>query len=227
MKLTIVKNVEFPKDIPEEYVQVWDAFLKMRAVGQLRVMEKSERAIPECFRILLSQAGAKFPLQNTVKDFVDLKQPTNRLRRFLLRGGVLDHMRVGTHKQMMSLTKAEPCCAAYNPTFVGTVVLRPQRFDLDYLIGRMQGLVYKTLPIQLSSKLPNGDARKFRKVNSLRSMDFVPIYEDKELTIQMARADKELVIRYEIKLGVIVPLYQRVDAALKGLWQKSIMGVFV
>lgn len=227
MKLTIVKNVEFPKDVSEDYRPVWDAFLKMRAVSQLRVMEKAETAVQECFRILINQVGARTPLQHTVKDFVSFDKPLKRLRRFLVKGDVLGHMRVIRHAQAMTMTKAEPVCAVYNPTFVGTVVLRPQRFDLNYLIGRMQGLIYKTLPLQLSDKMPNGSARKMRKVNALRDMDFAPIYKDAELTINMARTDKELVIRYEIKLGVIVPLYQRVDAALKGLWQKSIAGVFV
>ena len=227
MKLKIVKNVEFPKDVSEEYLPVWDAFLKMRAVAQLRVIENADLAVPECFRLLTKQIGAKVPLLYTVKDFVRPQTPLKHLREFLRRGGVLDHMRVVRHKQSLQYTEAAPVCALYNPVFEGIVVLRAQRFDLKYLIGRMQGLVYKNLPYQLNDKMPNGDPKKMRKLNGLSDKDFVVLFDAHDLTISMARTDKELVVKYAVKLKVIVPLYQRADVALKDLWRKSIIGVFV
>lgn len=226
MKLPIVKNVEFPRDVSEDYLPVWEAFLKMRAVSQLRVFENAGLAVPECFRLLVNQVGAKTPLQHTVNEFVQVAPIIRRLKQFIAKGGVRDHMRLVKHTQSMTFTSAEPVCAAYNPTFVGVLVLRPQRFDMKYLIGRMQGLVYKTMPHQLNDKMPNGDPKKMRKLKGLIASDYWTAFESKDLTIKFARTATELVLSYEIRPGGIVPLYPNLDATLKGLWRKSITGAF-
>lgn len=226
MKLTIVKRAEFPKDVSEDFVPVWEAFLKMRAVSQLRVLENAEDAVPECFRILLNQAGAKIQLQHTVNEFVKLPELIRRLKKFAVRGNILDHMRVTKHSQTLAYTSAEPVCAIYNPTFVGILVLQPQRFTLSYLIERMQGLVYKTMPYPLASKMPNGDPKKQRKLNALKDSDYWVAFDAPDLKIMMARTDKELVVKYEIKPRVIVPMYAKIDGSLKAIWRKSISGVF-
>lgn len=226
MKLTIVKKVEFPKDVSEDYMPMWEAFLQMRAVSQLRVLDKADVSVPECFRILINQAGAKVPLQHTVKEFVKVEPIVRRLKDYLARSAVLGHMRVVKHSQAIHFTKAEPVCAVLNPTFVGIVVLRPQRFDLKYLIGRMQGLVYKDLPFQLSDKLPNGNPRKMRKLSGLRDGDYWIAAALPDMTISMTRTDKELVLRYEIRIKGMLPMYSKLDTTLKNLWRQSIMGVF-
>lgn len=226
MKLKIVKDVEFPRDVTEDYRPVWDAFLNMKAVSQLRVYDNSNKAVPECFRILINQAGAKTRLAHKVTDFVDVRKPSGLLRGFLRKTNILDHMRVQSHQQTVLLSEAAGICAAFEPTFVGTVVLRPQRFDLKYLIQRTQGLLYKVMPIQLMETMPNGDKRKFPKLKTMRDRDFFIAFESPDLRVLMARTEKDLIIKYEAKFGVIVPLYQRLDVALKGLWRKSMMGVF-
>lgn len=226
MKLTIVKKVEFPKDVSEDYMPMWEAFLQMRAVSQLRVFHQADVSVPECFRILINQAGAKVPLQHTVNEFVKVTPIVRRLKQYIAKGGVLDHMRVVKHSQSIQFTKAEPVCAVLNPTFVGIVVLRPQRFDLKYLIGRMQGLVYKDLPFQLSDKLPNGNPRKMRKLAGLRDGDYWIAAALPDTTISMTRTDKELVVRYEINIKGMLPMYAKLDTTLKALWRQSIMGVF-
>lgn len=227
MKLRIVNNVEFPRDVSEDYRPVWDAFLKMRAVTQLRVFANAETAIPECFRILVNQTGAKVKLRHTVKECMPLDKPIKRLREFLRKGDVLGHMRVQKHTQSLRYQEAESVCALYNPVFQGIVVLRPQRFDLNYMVNRMQGLIYKLVPYQISDKMPNGDPKKQKKLGGLRDADYATVFSAPDLVIYMARTDKELVLKYEVKLAVIVPLYQRADVALKGAWRNAITGVFV
>lgn len=226
MKLTIVKKVEFPKDVSEDYIPMWEAFLKMRAVSQLRVYDNADVAVPECFRILINQAGAKVPLQHTVNEFVKLSPIVRHLKRYIAKGGLLDHMRVIKHSQSLSYTRAEPVCAVLNPTYVGIVVLRPQRFDLKYLIGRMQGLIYKTLPYQLSDKMPNGDPKKLRKLNAIKDPDYWIALASPDITISMVRTDKELVVKYEVKVRGMLPMYAKLDTTLKALWRQSITGVF-
>lgn len=227
MKLTIVKNVEFPKDVSDDWHPVWEAFLQMRAVGQLRVLDKADLAIPECFRILVNQAGHRTPMQHTVKEFVDLRSPIRRLRQLLQRTAISNFTSVQSHKRKFAFNEVAPACAIYNPTFVGTVVLRPRKFERRYLIERMRGSLYKTLPAQLMETMPNGNPRKFRKLSALRDMDFATMFDDKELTVRMALTQKDIVLHYEVHLHAIVPLYQRVNVALKGLWETATKGVFV
>lgn len=226
MKLTIVKKVEFPKDVSADYQPMWEAFLKMRAVSQLRVYDNADVAVPECFRILINQAGAKVPLQHTVNEFVKLSPIVRTLKRYFVKGGLLDHMRVTKHSQSLAYTSADPVCAVLNPTFVGIVVLRPQRFDLKYLIARMQGIVYKDLPFQLSDKMPNGDPKKQRKLPAIKDKDFWIALATPDMTISMVRTDKELVVKYEVKARGLVPMYAKIDTTLKSLWRQSITGVF-
>jgi hypothetical protein len=157
---------------------------------------------------------------------VKLSPIVRTLKRYFAKGGLLDHMRVTKHSQSLAYTSADPVCAALNPTFVGIVVLRPQRFDLKYLIGRMQGLVYKDLPYQLSDKMPNGDPKKQRKLPAIKDKDYWIALATPDMTISMVRTDKELVVKYEVRARGLVPTYAKLDTTLKSLWRQSITGVF-
>ncbi|AGS82075.1 hypothetical protein O152_gp286 [Pseudomonas phage PaBG] len=227
MKLRIVTNVEFPRDVSEDYRPVWDAFLKMRAVTQLRMFENAETAVPECFRLLINQTGAKVKLLHTVKECMPLAKPIKRLKDFLRKGDVLGHMRIVRHSQSMRYQEAGSVCALYNPVFQGIVVLRPMRFDLNYMVNRMQGLLFKHVPYQISDKMPNGNPKKQKKFGALRDADYATVLSTTDLVVYMARTENELVLKYEVKLAAIVPLYQRVDVALKSTWRNAITGVFV
>lgn len=101
------------------------------------------------------------------------------------------------------------------------------RFDLNYMVNRMQGLLFKHVPYQISDKMPNGNPKKQKKFGALRDADYATVLSTTDLVVYMARTENELVLKYEVKLAAIVPLYQRVDVALKSTWRNAITGVFV
>lgn len=199
--------------------------MRMRAVQQLRLFPDSDKALPECFRLLTNEVGARNRILKTVKDFVDLKTPVAQLRKFLQRTAILQYMRVSKNSSGMLTYQSVPsACALYDLRITGEVRLSPQRFTMDYLIDRLQGSAFKVMPYELSAKLPNGDKKKLLK-SSGKLKWFVAV-DEPTLRIELARSDKFLHLRYVVKVNTIVPAYQRFDVALRGLWRPTISGVF-
>lgn len=225
MKLKLVNNVDFPKDLDVGYEPVWDAFLKMRALQQLRASGNAEAALQDCFRMLINQTGGHIKLLNKPSDFVSLQLPVKQLKEVLRKGSLLNNTVVTTHKKHLEYTASKAVCAAFAIRYHGVVVLKPQRFGMDHIVGRMQHLLFKNVPAVLMGTLPNGKPRKFKKASSLLPQDFFEVYSSDVLSVSLSRTEKELVLRYTVKVQNAVPLYARLDFQLKELWRKSITGV--
>ncbi|MNG23424.1 hypothetical protein D3C84_1080260 [compost metagenome] len=74
--------------------------------------------------------------------------------------------------------------------------------------------------------MPNGDPKKLRKLNALKAPDYWVAVATPDMTVSMVRTDKELVVKYEVKVRGMLPMYAKLDTTLKALWRQSITGVF-
>lgn len=224
MKVTVVKKLEFPKGIDESYAPVWEEFLRMKAVRELRLKDTKD-AIPDCFRLLLNQAKAGVRIQKSVKDYISFKDATSEVRAFMRRYDISRNMRVHSHKRSFHYTASDLTCAVFDLHFEGVVKLTPQRFDLNFNIDRHKGTLFREVPYPLSDKKPNGQPKKFLNESELQDTDYFLAMSSSEVSVYMYRTKKHLILRYTYKPNLVVPQFPKYEAQLKNMWRQATSGV--
>jgi hypothetical protein len=206
-----------PSDISEEFEGSWEAFLELP-----QTKGRDVRLLGECFRILLQQAGIKCPLMNSLGDFFTVKSQYSSLLRRINMAYLLYHMLPVKHTYSFVMNQIKIVNILDGFTVKGQVKLKPQRFELKYLLERMKTLrVFDEIPEQfISGKYPSSD-------RAVRDRDFIVIYRDANMLVELTRikGDK-MVMRYEVYFKDVIPLYPNLEKQLFALWRRATLGDF-
>lgn len=206
-----------PSDISEEFEGSWEAFLEIP-----QTKKRDPVLLGECFRILLQQAGIKTPLMNSLDDFLTVKTLYTSLLRRVNMNYFLYHLLPVKHTYLFELNQIKIANILDGFKIKGQVKLKPQRFELKYLLERMKTLrVFDELPTQLiSGKYPSSD-------RAVRDRDFSVVYRDANMLLEVTRVKGDfLVMRYEVYFKNVIPLYPNLEKQLFAQWRRATLGDF-
>lgn len=206
-----------PADISDDYEGAFEAFLELPSTKR-----RDPELLGECFRILLQQAGVKLPTLKKLTDFLTVnKQCTALLRRVNI-CFLLSYLKPVRHQFQFVLNEIKVANILDGFTIRGQVKLKPQRFELKYLLERMRnGRVFDEIPEQLDRpKYPSSEA-------AIRARDYHLLYRDKDLMLEVTRIKGDfLVLRYEVYFKNEIPLYPNLEKQLFALWRRATIGDF-
>lgn len=206
-----------PSDISEEFEGSWEAFLELP-----QTRKRDPVLLGECFRILLQQAGIKCPVMKSLGDFLTVKNLYASLLRRVNVNYFLYHLMPVQHTYSFELNQIKIANILDGFTIKGRVKLKPQRFELKYLLERMKTLrVFDELPEQMiKGKYPSSD-------RALRDRDFSVVYRDATMLLEIARIKgDQLVMRYEVYFKNVIPLYPNLEKQLFAQWRRATLGDF-
>lgn len=206
-----------PSDISEEFEGSWEAFLELP-----QTRKRDPVLLGECFRILLQQAGVKCPTLKSLDEFFTVKNHYTALLRRINVNHFLSHLKPVKHTYSFALNEIKITNILDGFTIKGQIKLKPQRFELKYLLERMRTLrVFDELPQQMiKGKYPSSD-------RAVRDRDFVVIYRDAKMLLEATRIKGDfLVLRYEVYFKDVIPLYPNLEKQLFALWRRATLGDF-
>jgi hypothetical protein len=224
MKVKIVKKLEFPNEIDKAYLPLWEEYVNLKAVRQLRIKDTGN-AIPDCFRVLLNQAKAGVPIRNTVNTYINVRTAVSKISGFIRKYDLTRNYRIQSHKRTIKYDISEFTCSIFDPVFEGFVYLKPQRFDLDFNIKRLEGLLFREIPYPLSKTLPNGKNKRPLHVNQMTDSDYYLAFAEDEVEVFLYRNKTALVLRYVYRPKIVIPLFKKAESSMKTIWRTETSGV--
>lgn len=230
MKVNIVKNQKFPKDVDKWYEPVWDEFIGMRAVKELRLRCTTNEVIQDCFRLMINQAGANTKVLNTVKHYIQLEPPLKAVKSFIRKYDMGRNMRISAPARTIKFEVSELTCSSFNFKFEFAVMLTPQRFDAEFFVNRLKGIMYNEVPQALASKLPNGKERKLKKLNlsersTVSDFEYYTAYSKDNVTLYMYRTYKGILLRIVYAPTKVLPTFPKFESTLNKDWQITTRGI--
>lgn len=225
--------MKMPSDISEDFQGSWDAFLELPRTSKLEPL-----VLGECFRILLQQAGIKIKTTKLLADFFTVNTRYKSFSKQVHSKFLLYHLLPVQHQYEFVMKADELVNVVNGFTIRGTVKLKPQRFELDYLLRRLVELkVFKTLPeeLQLSSrvKLHAGEkktvyADRFPpRADKVRESMEVVVILNSDMRVSIARLKNDfLVLKYELYFDNTIPMYPNLDKQLFAVWRRASIGDF-
>lgn len=225
--------MKMPSDISEDFQGSWEAFLELPQTSKLEPL-----VLGECFRILLAQAGIKTQTKKSLTDFLTVNNRYKSFSKTVHAKFLLYNLLPVKHTYELESNENALINVINGFTLRGVVKLKPQRYELDYILKRLVELkVFKQLPeaLQLSSrvKMVNGEkktvyADRFpTAVRKIRSYDEVPIVGNSEMQIKIARLKGDfLVLKYELYFDTVLPMYPNLEKQLFAVWRRATIGDF-
>lgn len=222
-----------PSDISDDFQGSWEAFLELPRTSKLEPL-----VLGECFRILLQQAGVKIKTMKLLADFFTVNNRYQAFAKQVHSKFLLYHLLPVQHQYEFVMNADELVNVVNGFTIRGTVKLKPQRFELDYLLRRLVELkVFKELPdqLKLSSrvKMHAGEkktvyADRFPpRADKVRESMEVSVILNSDMRVKIARLKNDfLVLKYELYFDNTIPMYSNLDKQLIAVWRRASIGDF-
>jgi hypothetical protein len=221
-----------PADVDPAYAGSWEAFLELPETKGLNPV-----VLEEGFRILLRQAGTKIKTLKSVKDFFTVNKLYAEFSKTLNTRFLLTHLKPERHKFDIVFTDADELVnVVHGFKIVGQVKMKPQRFDLDYLIARMvQVKVFKEFPdaLKVSSRKVMRDGKQVTIktdrcpafIKQLKPWQEVTVVLNSKFKITIARLKGGfLAMKYEVYFHTEMPFYQDLEKQLLAVWRRASIG---
>lgn len=197
-----------PSDVPEEFLESWGAFEEVcgNATGFLK---------EEAFRILLKQAGVKQKTRGQLKDFCKLKPYHVELMKQVYLKYLLYHLLPQQHSFKIALQVNQMQNISHGFSISGQMILKPQKFEMAYLINRMKSLkVLDDIPFEA------------RTLRSAKPRDFILLKGTENTELWLGRTKKTLLFRYNIKSNTKIPAYPDLEKQIYASWRQLTLGEF-
>uniref|UniRef100_A0AB39CEC7 Uncharacterized protein n=1 Tax=Pseudomonas phage HRDY3 TaxID=3236930 RepID=A0AB39CEC7_9VIRU len=223
--------LKMPTDVDSAYAGSWDAFLELPETKGL-----DQKVIEEGFRILLQQAGTKIRTRFATKDFFTVNKLYTEFSRALTSKFLLTHLKPLRHTFEIVLDADPLVNVVHGFKVVGQAKLKPQRFDLNYLLNRMVHVkVLKEFPeaLKLSSRKMVRDGKQVTitkdrcpaNISQLKPWQEVTLVVNPKFKIVIARLKGDyLALKYEVYFHTEMPLYKDTEKQLSALWRGASIG---
>jgi len=221
-----------PADVDSAYAGSWEAFLELPETKSLNPVVREE-----AFRILLRQAGTKIKTLKKLQDFFTVNKLYAEFNKTLNSKFLLTHMKPERHSFEIVFTDADELVnVVHGFKVVGQVKMKPQRFDLDYLIARMvQVKVLKEFPdaLKVSSRKVMRDGKQVTiktdrcpaKILQLKPWQEVTVVINSKFRVTIARLKGGvLAMKYEVYFHTEIPFYQDLEKQLLAVWRRASIG---
>lgn len=209
--------MKFPNDISKDFLGSWEAFNELP-----NTRDVPADVLAEAFRIFLKQAGVKTRDRHKVSEFITVNKRYQDFIRKVKLCYLLYQLKPERHEVSIALNADQMICVDHGFTISGSVLLRPQRLSLDYLLNRMnQAKVFgKVPPVVLLGKKKYPGSRR-----AVREQDYQVLFRDGQTTIRIARLKGDMLLfNYELHFDDIVPLYPTLDKQLFAIWRRASIG---
>jgi len=221
-------NLKMPSDVDPAYAGSWEAFLELPDTKG-----KDPKMLAECFRVLLQQAGTKLKTLKKVGDWFTVNKLYADLNKALTQKFLLTHLVPQRHSFDIELNVDHLTNIVSGFTITGQVKMKPQRFDLDYLINRMVSVkVLKEFPdaLKLSTvrTVKDGKVVQVKKdrrpanFSQLKRWDWVPMIFNPQFRVSIGRLKGDyLALAYEVYVTIEMPYYLNTEKELAAIWRRA------
>lgn len=211
--LSVPKGVRLEKATPlvihPDYLQGWKDFLGTTVVREFR-----QSKLPTEMIKYLAAASFVSTLISVDKDAttkkvdlvgmsLDLYNPLDfyrTIKEYVHRKRLVDGLRLHSHNFVLEHQNNDFIRALVHPKCTGVFEFKVTgRNTLDGSLSKLVPTLFRTLPVPLSARMPNGKARKFKTVvQQLNSKaDWVLLLNQDGLTLEVARTKfSTLILRY-------------------------------